>query len=107
MKPLAPACSTMSFLFLILASLVTKSHIRLVFPMLTSPDCAPNIAPVFKSPQEVSQQTFRDQHLSCYLFALSAQGELKNAVQVTKALRDVINQPSSTQNNLKWPEESW
>ena len=38
------------------------------------------------------------------LFTLLAQGELKNAVQVTKALKDVVNKPISTQtiqNGLK------
>ena len=53
-----------------------QTHLRLVFPMLPSPDFAPNFVTVFKSPQEVAQQSF-ERPTFIMLFTLLAQGELK------------------------------
>ena len=98
-------CNTISFLSLILASLVAKSHLRLVFPMLPSPDFAQNIVPVFKSPQEVTQQSFQ-RPTFVILFALLTQAELKMHSRSPK-LSGMLPTSLSYTNNLKWPEESW
>ena len=96
---------TISFLSLILACLVTKSHLRLVFPMPPSPDFTPNIVPVFKSPHEAAQQSFQLSKTNIHhAICLIGSGRADNAIWVTKSLRDVVNQPISTQtiqNGLK------
>ena len=99
---------TISFLSLILACLVTKSHLRLVFPMPPSPDFTPNIVPVFKSPHEAAQQSFQLSKTNIHhAICLIGSGRADNAIWVTKSLRDVVNQPISTQTIQKWPEECW
>ena len=71
--------------------------------MLPSSDFTPNIVPVFKSPQEVTQKSFQRPNI-CHAICLIGSGRAENAVQVTKALKDVVNQPISIQtigNGLK------
>ena len=71
--------------------------------MLPSPDFAPNIVPVFKSPQEVAQQSFQRQTFFM-LFTLLAQGELK---MQSRSPQGCCQQAFCYTNNSKWPEESW
>ena len=97
-------CSTISILSLILSSLVTKSHLRVKFPMLPSPDFTPDLVPVFKSPQEVTQQSFQ-RPTFIMLYTLLAQGELKMQSR-SKSSQGCCHPPIYI-NKLKWPEESW
>ena len=73
-----------------------KYHPKLVFPMLPSPDYAPEIVPISKKSQGGCPSKLPDQNIH-YAFQLIGTGKALNAVQVTKTLSNIVNEPLSAQ----------